>query len=95
MGCIFALFAGFAPRLALLFLWIFTPYVDRAFTSFIWPLLGLIFLPFTTLVYSIVYTPAIGVVGARWAWVILAFVIDVLAYGGSGYTNRDRIPGGA
>jgi hypothetical protein len=94
IGCIFALVATFAPRLALIIMWIFTDYVSRAFTTWVWPLLGVFFLPFTTLVYCIVYVPVIGVVGSRWAWVILAFLIDILAYGGSGYTNRDRIPGG-
>lgn len=48
MPCLFALFAAFAPRLALFFLWILTPLVSRGFGSFIVPLLGIIFLPFTT-----------------------------------------------
>jgi hypothetical protein len=94
VGCIFVLLVALSPRLALIIMWIFTTYVDRAFTTWIWPLLGLIFLPFTTLMYCIVYVPVVGVVGARWAWVILAFIIDILAYGGSGYANRDRLPGG-
>jgi hypothetical protein len=34
---------------------IFTPWVDRATGAFIWPLLGLIFLPLTTLLYVILW----------------------------------------
>jgi hypothetical protein len=54
MGCCLLAFVGsFFPRLALLLMWIFTNYVDRAFSSFIWPLLGLIFLPFTTIFFCL------------------------------------------
>jgi hypothetical protein len=45
MGCLFALLAGFFPRIALVLVWIFTNLVDRAFNGFILPLLGLILLP--------------------------------------------------
>jgi hypothetical protein len=89
-GCIFALFAGFAPRLAFLFVWFFTPMVNRAFSgAWLWPLLGVVFLPFTALFYVFLYTPA-GL--SWWAWliVLLGFLIDIGAFGGSAYGNRDR-----
>ena len=96
MGCFFALLAVLSPRFALLVLWIFTNEVTKAFHgSFIWPFLGLIFLPFTTLIYCLVYAVGIGVTGWGWLWVILGFILDIAAYGGSGYSNRDRIPGTA
>jgi hypothetical protein len=64
MGCLFALFGGLFPRLALLILWIARPaLVDAAFNTFILPLLGIIFLPFTTLIYVIVYIPGVGLTG--------------------------------
>ena len=91
-GCLFALFAGFAPRLALLFLWIFTDLVTRAFHNFIWPLLGIIFLPLTTLMYVIVWRPGHGVYGWGWFWVLLGFLLDLSSYSGSAYGNRDRMP---
>src|SRR5512133_1007821 len=52
MGCLFALLAGFAPRIALVLVLIFTNLVDRAFTGFLVPLLGLILLPYATLFYA-------------------------------------------
>ena len=94
MPCLFALFAAFAPRLALLFLWLFTTLVTRAFDSFIVPLLGIIFLPFTTLMYVIVWNPVSGVTGWAWFWVILGVLIDLGSYTGSAYGNRNRLPGG-
>ena len=39
-GCLLALLAGFAPRLVLIFMWIFGWRITAAFNSFIWPLLG-------------------------------------------------------
>ena len=46
MGCLFAMFAGLFPRLALFILWIARPArIDAAFDTFLWPLLGIIFLP--------------------------------------------------
>jgi hypothetical protein len=55
---------GLFPRLALLILWFARPaLVDAAFTTFILPLLGIIFLPFTSLIYVIVYTPGVGLMG--------------------------------
>ena len=62
MGCLFAMFAGLFPRLGVLIIWLVRPVlVDAAFGTFIWPLLGLIFLPFATLIYVILSTrPASG-----------------------------------
>ena len=57
MGCLFAIFAGLFPRLGLFIIWLARPaLVDAAFDTFIWPLLGIIFLPFATLIYVLLYT---------------------------------------
>ena len=89
MGCLLAVFAGFFPRLALVCLWIFTNDVDRAYDSFIVPLLGLIFLPLTTLVYALAWSPGGGVEGIEWLWVGIALVLDLSAYGGGARARRD------
>ena len=90
-GCLFAMGAAAFPRLALLFVWIFTNLVNLAFhNTFIWPLLGIIFLPFTTLFYVFAYNPALGLTGWGWLFVIIGFVIDISSYGSSAYTNRSR-----
>jgi hypothetical protein len=93
MGCLLALFAGLFPRLALLIIWIARPaLVAAAFNTFIFPLLGIIFLPFATLIYVILYTPGIGLTGWDWFWVILAALLDISHWGAS-YTQRNQIPG--
>ena len=88
MGCLLAIFAGFFPRIALVCLWVFTNDVDRAYDSFIVPLLGLIFLPLTTLVYALAWSPGGGVEGIEWLWVGIALVLDLTAYGGGARARR-------
>jgi uncharacterized membrane protein YczE len=93
MGCLFALMAGVFPRLALFIVWVARPErVDAAFSTWIWPLLGIIFLPFTTLIYVLLYTPGIGLTNGDWAWVILAVFLDLVHWGASA-TQRNQIPG--
>jgi hypothetical protein len=79
MGCLFAIFAGIFPRLGLFIIWIVRPkLVDAAFDTWIFPLIGIIFLPFATLMYVILYTPGVGLTGWEWFWVVVAGMLDVL-----------------
>ena len=94
MGCLFAVFAGAFPRLAVLFLWIARPALFSAAFGGSWffPLVGVLFVPFTTLMWAVLWSPATGVTGWDWLWIILALFIDLASIGGSGYANRDRMP---
>ncbi|HET7758945.1 MAG TPA: hypothetical protein VFK62_03405 [Gaiellaceae bacterium] len=90
MGCLVVLIALFSPRLALALTWIFTPWVDRAFGPIIWPILGIIFLPLTTLLYVILWnTGGRGVSGWEWIVVILAVFGDVAAHSVSAARRRE------
>ena len=81
MGCLFALGAAFFPRIALLIIWIARPvYVDAVFDTWIWPLLGLIFLPFTTLIWVLLDQPPVGVHGWDWLWIVIAVFLDLGHY---------------
>ena len=81
--------AGFlGPRLALLIWWIFGDRVELAFDSWVWPLLGLLFLPWTTLAYLLVWSPVVGVDGGEWIVVALGFLADVLTYSSRAAGNR-------
>jgi hypothetical protein len=90
MGCLFALLAGFFPRIALLLVWIFTNLVDRAFEGFILPLLGLILLPYATLFYVLAWSPVVGVTGWGWFFVILGIFFDISHWASTAYTGRQR-----
>jgi hypothetical protein len=89
VGCIFILIAALSPRLAVLLMWIFTPWVDRAFGPVIWPILGILFLPLTTLLYVILWnTGGRGVTGWEWIFVILAVFGDLASYARSAGRRR-------
>ena len=90
MGCLLALLAGFAPRIALILVWIFTNLVDRAFSSFFVPLIGLLILPYTTLFYVLAWAPVGGVDGWGWFFVTLGFIFDIGHWVGGGATGRQR-----
>ena len=94
MGCLFALFAGAFPRLGTIFIWLARPtYFSQAFHDrWFLPILGIIFLPVTTLMYVIVWSST-GLSGGDWFWLFLAFLLDLSHYASSAYANRDRMPG--
>jgi hypothetical protein len=94
MGCLLALLAGVAPRIVLVIVWIFSNLVDRAFDGFLVPLLGLVFFPYATLFYVLVYSPVSGGVSTfGWVFVILGFVFDIGHWAGGGVTGRQRYAG--
>ncbi len=91
-GCLLAMGAAVAPRLVLLIMWLVGPRVNAAFDTFIIPLLGLIFLPYTTIMYVLVWTPGIGVSSWDWVWVFLGLSLDVMKYARVA-NDRRQIPG--
>jgi hypothetical protein len=92
MPCLFAILAVTFPRLALICLWLFTPLVNAAFNNnWLWPLLGLVFAPFTTLMFSLVVGP-LGPTNV-WGWqaVILGLFVDIRGYFDA-YGERTKLP---
>ena len=91
MCCFFTLLVFLGPRIAGIFWWLFQPARwNLAFSSWIWPVLGLIFLPWTTLMY-VILAPG-GIVGIfEWGFLILAIVFDIGSYAGGGFGHKDRI----
>jgi hypothetical protein len=94
MCCFLTTLFMLGPRAVVLFWWLINPLrFDLAFNGFIWPFLGLVFAPWTTLMYVLVWSPVTGVYGFDWVWLAFAFLADLGSYAGSGYGNRQRIPG--
>ena len=91
MPCLFALIALISPRLGIIVLWAFTNYVQRTFDTWFWPLLGLIFLPWTTLMYLLVSAPVREISFWGWLFVGLGFLLDVSALA-QGFANRRSVP---
>jgi hypothetical protein len=80
MCCMLLIATGLGPRIALAFWWIFGNKIDVAFSSWIWPLLGLLFLPWTTIFYALMWSAVGGVSGAEWLLVALGVVLDIATY---------------
>lgn len=91
LGCLLTGFLTLAPRLVLLFMWLFTDRISTAFEGFLIPLLGFLFLPFTTLAYVLVWDAQTGISGAAWLLVAGGLAFDLGTYALSGYVNRLRI----
>jgi hypothetical protein len=69
------------PRFAFLYTWLFTDRVQLAFAGgFWWPLFGLLFLPWTALIYVLAWAPLTGVSTLGWAFVVLGFFLDLGTY---------------
>ena len=90
-GCLLALLAGMAPRLVLILAWIFGSRWEVVFDGWIVPVLGIIFLPYTTVMYLLVWSPA-GISGFDWVWLGLGVVLDLMKWGLIGQ-NRKAVPG--
>jgi hypothetical protein len=92
MCCFFTTLVLLGPRLAILVWWLVNrSYVGAAFSSWLWGLLGWLFLPWTTIAFLIFYPG--GINGLEWLWLGLGLLVDLGSYGGGGWGNRDRLRG--
>jgi hypothetical protein len=90
MCCFVVVLMLLGPRFALAFEWIFGNRVQVAFHGgWIEPLLGLVLLPWTTLMYVFAYAPVGGVSGIGWLFVGLGLFADIATWL-SGPTQRRR-----
>ncbi len=89
MCCVLTALLMAGPRLAIFVWWLVnTARFRAAFDIILWPIVGFIFAPWTTLAYLLVFRN--GVNGFDWLWIALGIIIDLGALGG-GYRSRDRI----
>lgn len=84
MPCLLALLALFVPRVAIVLVWIFSNWLEAAFDTLLWPILGFIFLPTTLLWFSVV----VNVYNGEWSLVpivgiVIALLVDLSPAAGS------------
>ncbi len=92
MPCLVGCLALAFPRVALFLVWLMGGnYLGRAFDHAIWPLLGFLFMPLTTLAFAY----GMNTLGAPdrmeplgWLLVVLAAAADVGLIGGGGRSAR-------
>lgn len=99
MCCAFLALVLLGPRIFGAMWWIFQPMRwQAAFSNFfgggslwwLWPVLGIVFVPWTTLMFLII--APLGVVGDLWGWfwIGIAFLGDLAWYAGG--AGRKQIP---
>ena len=75
MPVLILLLALFVPRVTLFLLWLLTNWFQGVFSTVLWPVLGFLLMPLTTLWYSMV----IKFFGGEWSLIpIIGAVIAVL-----------------
>ncbi len=84
MPCLLAAGSLFAPRVILVLVWLLSDYLN-VFDSVLWPILGFIFLPLTTLAYAWAWHTGDGAItGIGTAAIVFAVLIDMgMLMGGS------------
>ena len=90
MPCLLLILFLAFPRIALLLLFIFSNYLQRAYHGIILPLLGFLFLPLTTLAYAWMVNTRQPTTGVNLLILIIAVVIDLGGIGGGEYHRRSR-----
>ena len=91
MPCLVALLALIAPRLAIILVVIFSDYLGTAYQTVLWPLLGFIFMPLTTLAYAWAIHAQGSVSGLALFVVILAALFDLGVIGGGASHKKVRV----
>lgn len=76
VGCLLLLVALVTPRTVLVVLWLLSDYLTRAFATFLWPFLGFLVLPTTTLATAVARNETDGG-WVAWAIVGAGVLLDV------------------
>ena len=90
MIILFILLVLLGPRFAGAMWWLLSPArFNLAFPNIIFGILGLVFLPWTTLMYIIVFPG--GIAGWDWLWIGISFFADLSSYGGSAFGGKKQM----
>ena len=91
MPCLLVLLILIFPRVVLVWMYLTSTYLQRAYHQLIIPLIGFIFLPLTTLVYAWLVNTHSPIEGINLLYLIVAVIIDLGGMGGSDYHRRRRL----
>ena len=91
MGCVLVLIGLAVPRVLMFFIWLLTDWFGHGFETRIWPILGFIFLPYTTLAYLAAMLNNHHALSGLWLVLfVFAIFIDIGNWGGSRAASRRR-----
>ncbi len=87
MPCLVLLFTLAFPRLAIVLLFFFTTFLERAYHSLLILVLGFVFLPLTTIVYAWIVNANDPLQGVYVVAIIIAALFDVGLLGHGAYSR--------
>jgi hypothetical protein len=88
MPCLLGCLALLMPRFVIVLVVLFSDYIGSACQTVLWPLLGFLFMPMTTLAYAWAFNSSGGAIqGFGVAVIVLAVLIDLGLLGG-GASNK-------
>ena len=86
MGCLLPVVAIFVPRVAMVFIFLFTNWFAVAYQTVIWPLLGFFLMPYTTLAYMAAMINNNH--RLEGGWVVVVIIAVFFDLGGQGRSAR-------
>ncbi|MCK4375487.1 MAG: hypothetical protein KAX19_09165 [Candidatus Brocadiae bacterium] len=89
-GCILTTIALLMPRVLMVVILLMTDWFGRAYETVIWPVLGFLFMPYTTLAYMAAHIRGGGLSGGWLALLIVAVILDIGHWGGGGHAAIRR-----
>lgn len=84
VGCL----ALSAPRFAIVLVVFFSDYIGRAYETALWPFIGFLLMPLTTLAYAWAINSRGSVEGVHLVVVVIAVLVDLGLVGGSASERR-------
>lgn len=90
MPCLIVLIALLSPRLALFLMAIFSDRLSDAYDGVALPIVGFFFLPWTTFIYALAWTPNGGVDPIGWLFVAFGLLLDLGSWGTGPLARRRR-----
>ncbi len=91
MGIFIALIALLMPRVVMFVIFLTTDWFKSAYETLLWPVLGFLFMPYTTLAYMAAMLNNRGAVTGGWlVLVVIAVLVDFSHFGGGRRVLRRR-----
>ena len=90
MPCFLGCLAIFFPRVVLVLIWLFSDYLQHAYQTRLWPFLGFLFMPVTTLAYALAINGDGRLDGIYLVIFVVAVLIDLGLIGGGAHSTRRR-----
>lgn len=88
MPCLLGCLALATPRFVIVLVVLFSDYIGTAFHSWLWPFIGFLFMPLTTLAYAWAVHSNKTVTGLYLVAVVIAVLLDLGLVGGSALSKR-------